>query len=96
MAEPTRVPSYPAVSVEPDKETCCKAVLEIAEKRFLASEAPALPVDACDRFAQCQCRYKKWDDRRQEERRMTVAGMGNQYFNGDEKRALKRGRRDTD
>ena len=96
MAEPLRDPTYPAVSVDPSPGACCEAVQEFAEKRFLISDAPVLPLDACDRFAQCQCRYKKWVDRRQEDRRFIVAGMAGQYFKGDEQRALKRGRRNTD
>ena len=96
MAEPSPTPSYPAVSVEPCPDACCKAVLEFSGKRLLIGDAPILPLDACDRYAQCQCRYEKWDDRRQEDRRLVVAGMGNHSFNSDEKRALKRGRRSTD
>lgn len=96
MAESLPHPSYSAVSIEPRRDSCCKAVLEIAEKRLLISDAPVLPLDACDRYADCQCRYKKWDDRRQDDRRLVVAGMGLRAFSGEEKRALKRGRRSAD
>jgi hypothetical protein len=96
MAEAKLIPAYKAVSVVAKKGQCCEAVLEYVGKRFLASEVTTLPIDACDRYAQCQCRYKKWDDRRQDERRFGVAGMANQYFHGDEKRSQRRGRRKTD
>ena len=96
MAEAKLRPTYPAVSVVAREGRCCREVLEYVDKRYLASEAPTLPIDACDRYAQCQCRYKKWDDRRQDERRFGAPGMANQYFHGDEKRNQRRGRRKTD
>ena len=96
MAEPARKPPYSAVSIEPVEDACCNAVLEVAKQRFLVCDVPVLPLDACDRITQCQCIYKKWDDRRQEDRRTVVAGMGQQAFDGAEKRSLKRGRRSTD
>ena len=96
MAEAKHTPSYPAVSVEAQRGSCCEAVLEYVGKRVLVSEAPVLPIDACDRYAQCQCRYKKWDDRRQEERRYGAAGMASQYYHDEEKRNQSRGRRDND
>ena len=96
MAEAKLKPAYPAVSIESQPETCCKAVLEYQGKRFLTAEAPLLPLDLCDRYADCTCRYRKWDDRRQEERRVGVSGMANQFYHGEEKRENPRGRRETD
>ncbi len=96
MAEALTIPAYPAVSIEPKQRACCEAVLEVAGTRYLVSEVPALPLETCDRYGQCRCTYQKWDDRRQEERRLVVAGMANQYFSDDEKRDKRRGRRAVD
>ncbi len=97
MAEAQSINSYTAVSVKPDGSEACEAVQNIAGKRFLCGEAPVLPLEACDRYGQCKCKYEKWDDRREEEeRRFVIAGMAHQHYADGEKRSLRRGRRKSD
>lgn len=51
-----------AVSVEPGHHAC-HAAHAIEGIRFLATEAPKLPLAECD-ARQCTCRYRHFDDRR--------------------------------
>ena len=53
---------YHAVSVKPGAYAC-RAANEIAGQRFLASEAPTLPLPACD-AAECDCHFIHHNDRR--------------------------------
>ncbi len=46
----------------------CEAAKAIEGEVFLATEAPSLPLAACD-HATCRCHYEYLDDRRQEDRR---------------------------
>ena len=41
----------------------CQAATALAEKRFLSSEAPILPLSDCSSSA-CSCKYVHYDDRR--------------------------------
>ncbi len=57
---------YHAVSIHsPDApdNAACYAARTISGKRFLSSEAPALPLAGCDN-AECNCRYFHHSDRR--------------------------------
>lgn len=51
-----------AVSIQPGAKRC-EAATALLGRRFLSSEAPRLPLAACDEPA-CQCRFRKYDDRR--------------------------------
>ena len=95
MANPAFKNPYQAVSIAHGLVNC-QAVRDIQGKRFLASEAPMLPLEDCTESNDCMCKYQKWDDRRQEDRRMSDSGIGGQYFHGEEKRSIRRGRRSTD
>ena len=53
---------YHAVSIKPGAYACM-AANEIAGQRFLASEAPTLPLPACD-AAECDCHFIHHNDRR--------------------------------
>lgn len=67
-------PSHPyaAVAVEPGLIACRKVEM-YAGKRMLEKNAPLLPVPGCDVRA-CNCRYRKFADRRSgEERRVPFA-----------------------
>jgi hypothetical protein len=66
---PRRKPNhhYRAVAVR-HSLLSCQAVNKLDGKRFLATEAPSLPVKGCDIWP-CRCRYEYLADRRQEERR---------------------------
>ena len=61
------VSPYHGVSVVPEKLGCSGAQA-IRERRYLAREAPRLPLPNCD-AATCHCRYSHFDDRRAGERR---------------------------
>ena len=62
-AGPVR-PSNPwhAVCIQPVGKRCAAATALIGQ-RFLSREAPPLPLRDCDE-ADCQCRYRHYDDRR--------------------------------
>jgi hypothetical protein len=78
---------FSAVSIEPDSRGCCKAVRQLSNKRFLASEAPMLPLDECSQPGNCQCAYKKWPDRREEDDRRTgYSGLASQFYVATERR----------
>jgi len=80
---------YPAVSIHPDVMGACIAATEMAGKRFLASEAPHLPLTDCSNPSRCRCKYQHWDDRRQDDRRSTYCGIGEDYLSADDRRTGK-------
>lgn len=80
---------YRAVSVEPDVLAGCEAAREQSGARYLCSEAPMLPLADCTTREQCRCRYRHWNDRRQDDRRSLKSGIASQYFNGEERRTAK-------
>ena len=53
---------YHAVSIKPGAYAC-SAANDIAGQRFLATEAPNLPLPGCD-AAKCECHFTHHDDRR--------------------------------
>jgi hypothetical protein len=53
---------YHAVSVKPGAYAC-SAANDIAGQRFLATEAPSLPLPGCD-AAECECHFTHHSDRR--------------------------------
>ena len=53
---------YHAVSIKPGAYAC-SAANDIAGQRFLATEAPNLPLPGCD-AAECECHFTHHDDRR--------------------------------
>ena len=53
----------------------CAAAKRSRNKRYLAAEAPRLPLDHCSRSGNCDCRYRHLDDRRQAPRRLSETGM---------------------
>ena len=61
------VSPYHGVSIMPEKN-CCLVARNSRERRYLAREAPRLPLPDCD-AAMCQCRYSHFDDRREGDRR---------------------------
>ncbi len=61
--------SYAAVGIRPHARACI-AVRTYYKKRFLAEEAPAIPVAGCT-VRPCPCRYIHYVDRRVEDRRST-------------------------
>jgi hypothetical protein len=82
-------PSFHAVSIRMNGPGCASA-RSISRQRFLANEAPRLPLLECDR-ANCNCSYVHFDDRRRGERRLWAA-----VSDREERRARAEGRRIDD
>jgi len=59
---------YRAASLQVEK-TSCAAALDLAGKRFLAAEIPAIPLQECDRIGACACKFRKYSDRRSDDDR---------------------------
>lgn len=87
--------AFRSVSILQGPQGCC-ASKDLAKVRFLAKQAPALPLAKCTMQDGCHCRYVKHPDRRAEPRRLIdVAGMSALLFESEERRATA-GRRKTD
>ena len=65
---------YHAVSIKPGSYAC-SAVSDIAGKRFLATEAPELPLPGCT-AAKCECHFVHYRDRRSGKDRRSPFGSG--------------------
>ena len=73
----------------------CAAAHALDGERFLANQAPALPLSGCTK-ARCDCTFAKLSDRRADERRWgDHEGLSAAMFNQTERRT-KSGRRDAD
>jgi hypothetical protein len=90
---PARARYYHAVAIVPKMSSCPEACAK-ADVRYLSREAPPLPLPDCPWPERCRCRFEKFDDRRQGDRR-DIASSG-RWYAGDEKRRMPRGRRITD
>ena len=66
---------YAAAAIVPGSDSCCNAVREIAWKRFLANQVPMIPLRDCG-LPSCSCTYRRYTDRRQENRRAVAANIG--------------------
>lgn len=71
----------------------CSAARRREGQRFLAADAPSLPLAGCT-AERCTCSYKKLEDRREETRRWSDEGLGVTIFNAEERRS--RGDRRSD
>jgi hypothetical protein len=71
---------FKAVEVCPGS-VCCQAAMESAGKRILLEHSPRMPLDKCDRIADCKCTYinhldrRAGDDRRNPFGSLSQAGM---------------------
>jgi hypothetical protein len=76
----------------------CEIAKRFSDHRFLAKEAPQLPLSGCTMNASCECRYLKHKDRRGAPRRLIEFGLAPRLFDGKERRTdVKRsGRRRAD
>jgi hypothetical protein len=74
---------------------CCELARRFSEHRFLARDAPSLPLGGCTMRKTCQCKYIKHKDRRSEPRRLIDFGLAARIFDGSERRA-RSGRRNDD
>lgn len=76
---------FASVTLRCDRHACASAQ-SMRGKAFLASEAPTLPLTACD-ATHCQCKYAKTSDRRATEgRRAMDLGIQPVIFDGTENR----------
>ena len=71
----------------------CAAARSLEGRRFLAKDAPALPLPRCA-AAQCSCRFTKLSDRRTDGRRLEHGGLSATLFLANNRRT-KRDRRDA-
>jgi hypothetical protein len=65
----------------------CEAARALAGQRFLAKEAPALPLAGCT--AKCSCKFAKLADRRTDDRRFGQGGLGAALYNEQNRRAAR-------
>ena len=70
----------------------CDAARALEGQRFLAKDAPALPLSTCN-AAQCSCSFGKLSDRRTEERRIEHGGLSATIFLAINRRARRERRR---
>jgi hypothetical protein len=73
----------------------CPAAAQVQGSRFLARQAPRLPLAGCDRAGRCRCRFEKYADRRSLVQRSPYSNPGVVSYGGAERRRL-RGRRAGD
>lgn len=85
---------FQAIAIYRGLESCDTA-RKFSEHRFLAREAPTLPLPGCTMSQTCQCRYLKFRDRRAEARRLNDFSAATRMFSQTERRGF-RGRRRTD
>lgn len=71
---PKRERNFGAVEVLPGDHACCDAVRSVAGRRILADEAPLFPLPDCDQ-PKCDCRYRRYADRRMDIRRAGDLGF---------------------
>ncbi len=90
-------PDYRSVQILPKGGVACDAVLALNRKRILVQNTPKLPLDDCDQD-QCQCVYRRFDDRRGELRRTADVAydIASQIRDSDLRSAISRGRRAED
>jgi len=80
-------PRFDAVEIQA-RHAACDAAHQLRGRRYLANEAPALPLPGCT-AAQCSCSFVKLSDRRTEDRRLEHGGLSASLF-------LANNRRDDD
>jgi hypothetical protein len=92
---------FAAAAIVPGSDACCNAVREIAWKRFLSTQVPMIPLRDCG-LPSCGCTYRRYPDRRQENRRAAAENIGTTGSNrmirpqGDRRSPTSPGRRATD
>lgn len=85
---------YHCVAIE-SPATACAAARQLKGQRFLASEAPSLPLSGCSSL-NCTCVYAHFDDRRHHVRRDAWAHRAIDLESPKDERRVLRGRRKTD
>ena len=77
-------PAHHAVTIEANANAC-EAARALVGHRFLAREAPLLPLPDCG-VAECPCRYRHYQDRREGPRRAEDEGGVNTPIENAERR----------
>ncbi|MBT8082136.1 MAG: hypothetical protein KJP08_10415 [Gammaproteobacteria bacterium] len=89
---------YHAVSIH-YAEGACAAAKALSGQRYLANEAPRLPLPDCDAH-QCRCYFAHHEDRRTQRDRRSPFGAGSHGgtsgFRQDERREREERRQDAD
>ncbi|MCC7460861.1 MAG: hypothetical protein IT480_00210 [Gammaproteobacteria bacterium] len=85
---------YHAVAIHCGRGRACRTARRLEGQRFLAREAPRLPLPDCD-SATCSCRYRHYEDRRMDVRRASDEHRVEHPYAGVERRQ-HRGRRCND
>ncbi|MBN8441135.1 MAG: hypothetical protein J0M28_05445 [Thauera sp.] len=85
---------YHCVAIEAPP-TCCLAARKVQGQRFLADEAPSLPLAGCTAL-QCTCVYAHFDDRRHRVRRDPYVYKPHDRHEPPADRRASHGRRRTD
>lgn len=85
---------YHCVSIE-SPASACVAARRLEGQRFLASEAPSLPLPGCSSL-NCTCVYTHFDDRRHQVRRDRWSSKAQQSPSAEVERRSSGGRRRTD
>jgi hypothetical protein len=81
---------FAAVAIRPGANSC-QAARAARGQRFLATEAPILPLESCNRCATCECTYAHFADRRRGPRRRTEGAppKGAQISNREDRRSSR-------
>lgn len=74
---------------------CCSMAKRFSDHRFLAKDAPTLPLSGCSMPQSCECRYLKHKDRRGERRRIVDFVAAARSYMGQDRR-FRNGRRKSD
>ncbi|MEP7247899.1 MAG: hypothetical protein ABI885_30010 [Gammaproteobacteria bacterium] len=90
---PARSAAYHAVAVVAGTDAC-KPAQALRGKRMLSQESPPIPLPDCTKPESCQCRFAKFNDRRQEDDRRDILSFS-RFYPGMERRRTG-GRRATD
>jgi hypothetical protein len=91
-----RIEPWSAVRIVTHGPACARATA-LHDKRFLAREAPALPLKGCVLASTCNCMYKHYVDRRSGPRRdQEVPGRRSVMVKAPVERRSARGRRGSD
>ena len=72
---PTARRIFHGVAIVADSQHACTAVGPLTGVRYLADEAPILPVQGCSNPAACRCKYQHFEDRRTDARRESDVGL---------------------
>ncbi len=85
---------FHGVSIKASGDFPCTAAIDLRGRRFLADEAPPLPLNGCVDPQNCRCVYEHFDDRRTGLRRESDEGMPLKDYSKDMRDGV--GRRVTD